>query len=157
MMRPLKIRPATAADAMELTALAHRAKASWGYPADWIAAWRNDLTMTADYLAARRAFVAEHDGRAAGVLVFEEHADHWSVEHLWIDPDLQRRGIGRLLVRHGLALATRDRAARVHVLSDPYAEPFYLRMGAVRIGVEPAPMPGAPERVLPVLEFRLEV
>jgi ribosomal protein S18 acetylase RimI-like enzyme len=157
MMHPLKIRPATAADAMELTALAHRAKASWGYPADWIAAWRSDLTMTADYLAARRAFVAEHDGRAAGVLVFEEHADHWSVEHLWIDPDLQRRGLGRLLVRHGLALATRDRAARVHVLSDPYAEPFYLRMGAVRIGVEPAPMPGAPERVLPVLEFRLEV
>lgn len=39
--------------------------------------------------------------------------------------------------------------------SDPFAEPFYLKLGARRIGAVPAPMPGAPGRVLPVLEFNL--
>lgn len=39
------------------------------------------------------------------------------------------------------------------MLSDPFAEAFYLRLGARRVGSVPAPMPGAPERLLPELEF----
>jgi hypothetical protein len=39
------------------------------------------------------------------------------------------------------------------VLSDPFAAPFYIRMGAVQIGEVSAPMPEAPNRTLPLLEL----
>jgi len=39
------------------------------------------------------------------------------------------------------------------VVTDPHAEPFYLRLGARRVGEIAAPMPGAPERKLPLLEL----
>ncbi len=39
------------------------------------------------------------------------------------------------------------------VASDPGAETFYTRLGARRVGTDPAPMPGAPDRILPVLQW----
>jgi predicted N-acetyltransferase YhbS len=41
----------------------------------------------------------------------------------------------------------------VRVVSDPFAEEFYSRLGAERCGQVPAPMPGAPDRTMPVLMF----
>jgi hypothetical protein len=40
------------------------------------------------------------------------------------------------------------------ILSDPYAEPFYLKLGARRIGEVASPMEGAPSRTLPLMEWR---
>jgi hypothetical protein len=42
----------------------------------------------------------------------------------------------------------------LRIESDPYAEPFYERLGAVRVGETPAPVAGV-ERCLPVLRFLL--
>jgi hypothetical protein len=50
----------------------------------------------------------------------------------------------------------RDRHARiVELLSDPYATGFYEKLGALRVGDVPAPMPGARGRTLPRYEFDL--
>jgi GNAT superfamily N-acetyltransferase len=147
------IRRAMPTDAPALTALAHRSKASWGYPNEWLLAWQPDLTMTPDYVSVHRTFVAELAGRPVGVVALEEHPDRWTLEHLWVEPGLQRHGIGRNLVAHALGVARELRPAPVHVVSDPFAESFYERLGAVRVGARPAPMPGAPDRILPVLVF----
>ncbi len=147
------IRAAVPADANVLTALAHRAKSSWPYPASWIAEWRPDLTLTPDYLASHFGFVSMLDGRPVGVCVLEEKPAGWSLEHFWIEPSVQRRGIGKRLLSHALAWAAERGGGSVEVISDPHAEPFYLRQGAHRVGTHPAPMPGAADRVLPVVRF----
>jgi predicted N-acetyltransferase YhbS len=77
------------------------------------------------------------------------------LEHLWVRPDHMGLGIGRSLIADALAMAASQGATIVAVESDPNAEPFYLRMGAVRVGEVGAPMPGAPNRTLPLLEFTL--
>jgi predicted N-acetyltransferase YhbS len=150
----IQFRSATGADAPALTALARRAKASWGYPPAWLAAWEGDLTLTPDYLEYHRAFVAEREGQVVGVVVLEEHPARWSLEHVWVDPDAQGRGTGRALVEHALAVAVAYRQGPVEVVSDHFAGPFYERLGAVRVGAQPAPMPEADDRMLPILEFR---
>ena len=43
-------RRANEADAPALTALVLRAKAHWGYPQEWMDAWRAELTVTSDSL-----------------------------------------------------------------------------------------------------------
>jgi predicted N-acetyltransferase YhbS len=65
----------------------------------------------------------------------------------------QRQGIGDALVRHVLAVA-RDAGDRiVRVTSDPQALGFYERLGGRVTGRVPAPMPGEPDRALPILEL----
>jgi predicted N-acetyltransferase YhbS len=146
-------RPATAGDVDALTRLAMRAKASLGYPPEWIAAWRTELTFTPAYVAAHRVAVVEASGQPIGVCALEEHGQWWELAHLWVDPDWQRRGVGGALVRTQLAEAATIRTGPVRVSADPQAEAFYRRLGAHHAGVRTAPMPGAPDRVLPQFTF----
>jgi predicted N-acetyltransferase YhbS len=152
-MAQILIRGATADDAARLTEIAKAAKAGWGYPPEWMARWAVDLTITPAYLSAHRVFVAATGSAVVGVCALEDHVSHWLLEHVWVDPAAQRAGIGRLLVGHALSVARAERPDPVRVVADPFATGFYVRLGARPSGALAAPMPGAPERVTPVLEF----
>ncbi len=107
------------------------------------------------YLSAHRSLVAVKGEDVVGVCVLEVRGPEGSLAHVWIAPEHQRCGIGRTLITQVLAMASDVGVARVEVESDPFAEAFYERLGARRLGATPAPMPGAPERTLPLLEFVL--
>ena len=152
---PYDIRAADPADAVALSALAHRAKAFWGYPSEWLAQWSEELTLTPEYLRAYEGFVATSDDEIVGVCMLEADGARAELTHVWIAPEHHRRGIGRQLVGCALGAARRRGAASVRIVSDPFAEPFYLQLGARRVGDVAAPMPGADDRVLPLLELEL--
>lgn len=155
-MNDVRLRAASTSDAALLTEVAHAAKALWGYPPSWLDAWRPQLTVTQADITRMITTVAEWRGEVAGFGALDCVRDEWEVAHLWVRPAFTRRGIGRILLA---ALADAARAAGAHRLrieSDPQAESFYLRAGAVRTGAVPAPMPGAPERELPVLVLVLD-
>ncbi|MFV9505771.1 MAG: GNAT family N-acetyltransferase [Oscillochloridaceae bacterium umkhey_bin13] len=78
-----------------------------------------------------------------------------NLEHLWVEPTAMRRGVGAALFAHAVKLARARGAQRLRIESDPYAESFYLRMGAQPVGAIAAPIDGAPERVIPVLDLAL--
>jgi predicted N-acetyltransferase YhbS len=147
------IREGAPDDAQAASSLAFSAKASLGYSPDWLELWRDVLTIRPDYLAAQMSLVAVCEGKLVGVCVLEKEGDNGSLEHVWIAPTLQRQGIGRVLVERALDLASQAGIRRVVVESDPAAAAFYTRLGARACGRKPAPMPGAPERELPVFEF----
>jgi ribosomal protein S18 acetylase RimI-like enzyme len=151
------LRPANRDDAPRLTALAREAKAHWGYPAAWLEAWRDALTITPDYIDRHTVLVASSEsepGSVIGMCALEDHGDHWELAHLWVAPNAHGRGVGRALVKRALAIAARRRPGSVvRVESDPNAAGFYRRLGAREVGAVPAPMDGDPSRVLPVLEL----
>lgn len=147
------IRRALPQDAPELTALAHAAKASLGYPAAWLDAWTLALTFTPEYVAHHTILVVEADDGIVGVAALEERGIEAELGHLWVRPDRQGLGVGTALLVEILALAARHGFDRLRIESDPYAVPFYVGHGAVRIGEAPAPVEGAADRVLPVLEL----
>lgn len=150
----IEVSPARAGEAAALTLIARRAKASWGYPDSWLEAWREELTLTEEYLARTSVWVARVGGEPVALVAVEETGRPGSVgslEHLWVDPRAQGRGLGRRLVEVAVEGARRRGLASLEVASDPGAEAFYLRLGARRVGSLPASMPGAHERVLPLL------
>jgi N-acetylglutamate synthase-like GNAT family acetyltransferase len=118
--------------------------------------WRTALTITPEYLSAHAGLVAVENDRPVGCCVLELRKNEGSLEHLWMEPECHGRGIGRMLVAQALAIASRAGVPRVVVIADPFAEGFYLKLGAVRTGKVPAPMPGAPDRMLPLLEFAVQ-
>lgn len=154
-MERVRVRHARSDESPQLTQLAHLAKRHWGYPPEWMDLWKDDLTITPEYIERHDAFVAEIDDEVVGVCVLEQHGDRGRLEHVWIHPMHQRKHIGRSLVETALETAKKAHIHRVEVLSDPFAEPFYLHLGAQKVADQPAPMPGAHDRALPLLEFRL--
>lgn len=148
------LRRAVPADAGRLTVLARAAKGHWGYPADWLAAWEAELTITPEYVAEHRVFVVEEGDALLGVSSIEDHGDHWVLENVWVDPGHQGRGIGKAIVRRALDAALAARPGVVKIVADPHAGGFYERLGARRTGSLPAPMPGAPEREVPLYEIQ---
>ncbi len=147
------VRLASEDDAPALSALALRAKSHWGYPPDWIDLWREELTITPAYLARHTTFVATEEDTPIGMCVLERRDGECSVENVWIAPDRHGQGVGRALVMRALREAGHAGMTSVRVVSDPFAEGFYTRLGAERCGEVRAPMPGAPDRTLPVLVF----
>jgi ribosomal protein S18 acetylase RimI-like enzyme len=145
----IEIRRATTADSPRATELARTAKAHWGYPAEWLEAWKDDLTVTAEMIERHATFVASLDGDVVGVCQLQLSDDHTMLEHVWVDPRCHGRGIGRALVEH----ARGEARGVIAIVADPNAEPFYVKLGARRVGEVAAPMPGAPDRVLPLMEL----
>ena len=149
-----QIRAPRASEAKALTELAQRAKAHWGYPAEWLQLWNGELTISGDYLLAHRSFVAESGGKRVGLCVLEIQGKRATLGHVWVAPECHRKGIGTALVARALEAAARAGVLSVEIVSDPFAEGFYVRLGARKVREAPAPMPGAADRVLPVMEFR---
>lgn len=144
------IRPALVADAAELTRIAQAAKRHWGYPEHWLQHWRDDLTITPDYVAANRVFVAEGDADLLGfyaLIMGEEKAE---LDHIWVLPAHIGTGVGKELFLHAMKVAAGERVSEVEILSDPNAEGFYSKMGAHRTGEEVSEIEGQP-RTLPRL------
>jgi GNAT superfamily N-acetyltransferase len=151
----VRIRQAGPSDAEVLTALALAGKRHWGYPEPWLAAWRELLTITPEYLAAHLVCCAEDDtGRPVGFYALERDGRNCRLEHLWLAPSLIGRGLGRQLFEHAVQAARALGAAELLIEADPNAERFYLHMGAERIGEAVSRLTGA-ERILPQLRYAL--
>src|SRR6267143_1520343 len=139
--RRMNIRPAQGHEAEALSALALKAKASWGYAADTIELWKQDLSISTDAITSRPTFVAAVGDEIVGFYSLLPSNHSWKLDHLWVLPQFMDRGIGRALVAHALETAARGGACSVTVDADPNAE-------------IPAPIPGQPERVRPQLALR---
>jgi GNAT superfamily N-acetyltransferase len=145
----IEVRRATPTDSERATEVAQAAKAHWGYPAEWLEAWRNDLTFTPDIIEKHPTFVASIDGEVVGVCQIQQAERGAVLDHVWVDPVCHGKGVGRALVEHALATAY----GTIAVVADPNAERFYIKLGAQRVGDVSAPMPGAEQRKLPLLEW----
>jgi len=149
------IRPAELEEADVLTRLCRRAKASWGYPENWLEAWSRELSFTPEYIAAHAVLVATHQESIMGVGALGAHENGLEVDHLWVDPHHQAKGVGSSLLLALLEQAKALHAGSVYILSDPFARPFYEKHGAHFISMQEAPVLGTP-RSLPVLVIDLQ-
>jgi len=150
----VRIRRGKSEDAAKLTRLARLSKASWGYPEAWLSEGESELEISAEYIQKNVVFVAESEDRLTGVIGIGVGADGPEIGHLWISPGSQGLGLGRTLVDSAREVARQAQWTSLRIVSDPFAQPFYERLGAVQVGTVAAPVAGI-ERTLPVL--RLEV
>lgn len=135
-----RLRAARPDEAASLTELGMRSKAHWGYDDAFMAACREEMTLPAAEVVARRTEVAEDPatGRVLGFATLEGAAPHGALGMLFVDPDAMGRGAGRLLYEHAVTTAARLGFTRLSIDADPNAESFYLAMGAVTVGRVPS-------------------
>ena len=147
------IRPARPDEADRLSALAYRSKAHWGYEPEQMEVFRGELTLAPDAVPASHAHVHEERGALQG---FYSLADlgggRIELEHLFVDPEALRQGIGARLFHHACGVAHDQGADTLFIQSDPNAAGFYRTLGAIFVADVPSSVPG---RTLPTFEFAL--
>jgi len=161
------IRKATPDEAEVLTQIAHDAKRYWGYPENWVERWKEDLTVTNEFISANEVYVAVADSgpnpaKASdsqsptidGFYAIVIDGDKAELEHMWVRPEKIGSGCGKELMMHAMETATFLNAAALEMSADPNAEGFYKRMGATRIGEIHSEIEGQP-RTLPRLAIDL--
>ena len=154
-MKSIDIRRAKPTDAETLTAIAHAAKRHWHYPEEWITRWLPDLTITAEFIDTNEVYVAIIDDAIVGCCALVVSPGLAEIEHMWIRPEQMGAGVGRRLFEHARTRAKELNITAVELSADPYAEGFYERMGAKRIGDVPAGMQGDAARVLPRMRIQI--
>jgi GNAT superfamily N-acetyltransferase len=154
-MQQMTVRPARTDEAAALSAMCKRAKAHWGYDAEFMALSDASLTIAPSLIETGRVLVAENGGQILGMASLEPLQDGaFDLLHMFVEPSAIGTGVGRVLFGDIATLARKLGALRLSILADPHAEAFYLRMGAQRIG--DAPSDAIPGRFLPLLTFDLE-
>lgn len=140
-------------EASPLTELAFRSKAHWGYDREFMQACRAALRVTAKFIARADVCVAEVEGRVVGFYSLAPWNSDLELYHFFVDPPAMGNGVGRRLWDDAVKRATELGYRKLLIQSDPYAEGFYLKLGAERIGEVPSA--AVPGRVLPLLVFPL--
>jgi GNAT superfamily N-acetyltransferase len=152
------IRPASAGEAPNLTALCLRSKAHWGYDAEFMRRCLPSLTVSEQSITEGRVLVATDEaGRAIGTVSVmpygEGDGDDAELGLMFVDPAAIGGGIGRALFDEAVRLARRLGYRRMTILADVNAAPFYERMGARFL--HDAPSDAIPGRTLPFYEYDL--
>lgn len=147
-MDDIVIREARADEADELapalTDLCRRSKAHWGYRAEMLARWADDLRIRpADIrddtvLIATAGVGPSGTPRVSGFARVAARDDHAQLCDLWLEPGYIGTGLGRRLWDAAVSVARTLPFRELRFAADPNAEPFYARMGARRIGDVPS-------------------
>jgi GNAT superfamily N-acetyltransferase len=148
----LDIRKAVAEESATLSEIAQETKRYWGYPEHWLEHWREQLTISPQFVDQHEVFVAETDGAIVGFYALIAEGNNAELEHLWVAPSHIGQGVGKELFLHAMQVAAERKFLSVDILADPNAEGFYKRMGASRTGESISELDGKP-RVLPRLKI----
>lgn len=152
-MQRVRIRPAAGYEAGELTQLAVRSKAHWGYDEAFLASCHDELTVIPSDCDGVRVMVAEKNDDVVGFYQLAGESGTGELVALFVDPPSIGTGIGKSLFVHALKRARELEMNSLIIDADPGAEPFYVRAGARRIGAVPSG--SIKGRVLPQLEIRV--
>ena len=131
------IRPAVADEADELSALAKRSKAHWGYSREFIEACADELRVDPKRLSDPDydCFVAALGDDVLGYGALQrESAAQYELDALFIEPEHFGRGIGRKLIKHAVQRVSDTGGRVITIQGDPNAAKFYLAIGAREVG-----------------------
>jgi len=97
--------------------------------------------------------VLELSGAVVGFCTFFGELPDATLDFLYVDPRFIGQGHGKTLWKHAVGHARDMGYQHFTIDCDPHAEPFYLRMGAERLGEVPSG--SIPGRMLP--QFKYEI
>lgn len=153
-MDRIKILKALAADAKKLTQLALRSKAYWKYSKEQLESWKEELTVTKEYLQVHHVFKAVKNDIIVGFYTFKNlDPQNIKLDFFFVDPKYINQGFGKILMLDFLDRINTSKHKRVTVLSDPNAQKFYSKFGfRVTKTVESS----IKNRFLPIMEKKLK-
>lgn len=124
-------------------------KGYWGYSQEQLEQWRSNLTFEEDYIVRNTVKLILKDKELIGFFAIVK-GDSNELDHLWLLPKAIGKGYGNLVFAQILLECKILEISNFYIISDPDAEGFYLKKGALKVGeVYSEPQ----KRMLPKLKF----
>lgn len=148
------IRKAKPQEAKVLTNLTLTSKAHWGYTLEQVAEWKEELTISRNYIVINEVFVLENKNLILGFYAYlKKTSKTVDLDFLFVDPLHIGKGFGKLLITHFIEEMKRQNFEVVTVNSDPNAEKFYRHFEFETISQKPSSIKN---RFLPVMRMNLK-
>jgi len=155
------INKAVDSDSDILTEISFAAKRHWNYPDNYYDLWKDELTITKDYISQNILYKAQLRDLIVGFYsIVENKSDFYSgetfvkkgfyLEHIFIKPDYHKFGIGRLLIEHAKMISKNIGINNLLIFVDPFAKGFYDKIGADYLYDSKSSIPG---RLIPVYDL----
>jgi GNAT superfamily N-acetyltransferase len=129
------IRPAIAAERRTLEALQWRASLGNEGDRDALLLHPDAIDLPLEQIAAGRVFVLEQEGAIVGFSAILRREDgDTELDALFVEPSIQRRGIGRKLLEHCVEAARSMGSQALHAVGNIHAKQFYLSCGFSVVG-----------------------
>lgn len=151
-----RIRRACLEDREALTDLCLRSKQSNGYDDTFMDMCREELTVREEWILRDAFWIMEaSNGKICGCirLHIDVGTTDGEIETCFVDPLCQKQGIARLLIETLFSFARELGLHRLWLDADPFAEPFYQKMGFET--VDRSPSGSIPGRFLPRMSCTL--
>ncbi len=117
-------------DATILTALTMKSKAYWGFSTRQLEDWKEDLTITSDYIVTNSVYKLELNSMLIGYYSFRKiSGDEILFDNLFVLPQYIGKGYGKVLMIHFLDQKESKGIKMITLESEPKAEAFYLKFG----------------------------
>ena len=127
-------------------------KGYWGYSQEQLEQWRSNLKFEDEYVARNTVKLILDESELIGFFAIVK-GDIDELDHLWLLPKAIGKGFGNLVFEKIQSECKILNITEFYITSDPDAEGFYLKKGALKVGeVYSEPQ----KRMLPKLKFTLK-
>ena len=149
-----KIRQALPSEVEQLSKLAFRSKAHWGYSDRFMQACLEELTINKCYIENNPTFVIEDTRNIIGFYSLERiSASEVELSYLFVESDFIGKGYGRKLMMHAQEEARQLGYSKMIIQGDPNAERFYRSAGGSVVSTRKSA--SIPDRELPIFCINL--
>lgn len=147
----LSYKDADVSDGDLLTDTAFRSKKHWGYPDEWMQAWKPELKVDEAYISQNDVVKIYRHNIFIGFLAIKFHSESSAeIDHLWLLPEYINHGFGRYIFGYILNRIAQKGLHKATLVAEPNAKGFYEKMGGTVIGRHASKISG---RFLDIYEF----
>lgn len=122
--------PATFEDAEILSGVARRSKRHWGYSKEAMELWKQNLTITEDFLKNHTVIKAMLEDEVVGFFALEEIKPVTRIAQYWIDTPYMRKGYGSAMFKYAKQYLAENNVSAVTLLLDPNGLTFFKNRDA---------------------------
>jgi GNAT superfamily N-acetyltransferase len=152
----MEISEANTNNAEALTELTFRSKAYWNYTREQLAAWKDDLTITAEYINENQVFVLTNANQLYGYYSWiNTNETEVELDNMFIDPTYIGKGFGKLLMQDFLTRMKLDGKKKITLYSEPKTEGFYQSTAGGQFKTIGQFQSTIKDRYLPIMELCL--
>lgn len=111
-------------------------KSYWGYSQEQLERWRSNLKFEEAYIARNTVKLIQRGEEVIGFFAIVKGDNDLpnKLDHFWLLPEVIGKGFGNQVFEQILSECKPLNIRDFYVISDPDAEGFYLRKGAVKVG-----------------------
>ncbi|MGH1336369.1 MAG: GNAT family N-acetyltransferase [Aureispira sp.] len=150
----MTFRKAQKSDAQDLTELTIRSKAYWGYTQEQMTQWKDDLTISPEYIEQQEVYTLTVEKVLIGYYSFSSLNDQKvKLDNIFIEPNYIRQGYGKILMNAFFDQVRGRGFKTIRLDSEPNAENFYKELGFKVVGRLESSLK---DRFLPIMELQIE-